>query len=310
MAPGSERGTERTVTNLAGTARTPVSAVTATAAAFAICMAGTTLPTPLYDIYARRFGFNTLTVTVLFAVYAVGVVATLALFGRLSDAIGRRPVILTAVAISILGSLLVAAAQGLGLLVLGRVVSGLAAGLMSGTGTAAVIDMFPPERRNFGGAVAVAANTGGLALGTMLAGVLAEVAGHPLITPYLVQAGLGVLACGFLIIATRREPLARTATRFRLSRLRVPGEIRGNFARAVLAGGAAFAVTGVLTSVSALFLATVLNISSHVLAGGVVAIVFAFMAVGQLAACKLAHIRRCSSAVMASPSPAPSCYSH
>src|SRR5262249_36517123 len=124
-------------------------------------MAATTLPTPLYDLYAKRFGFHTLIITVLFAVYAAGVVLTLVLFGQLSDAIGRRPVMLGAVAISVVSSLILARAQGPGLLLLGRVVSGLAAGLMTGTGTAAVIDLFPPGRRGAGGTLAVAANTGG-----------------------------------------------------------------------------------------------------------------------------------------------------
>jgi MFS family permease len=290
-----------TVTRSQRTARTPVGAVAATAAAFTICMAGTTLPTPLYDIYSHRYGFQTVTITILFAVYAIGVVATLTVFGRLSDAVGRRPVLLSAVGISAAGSLILAFAPGLSLLLVGRVVSGLAAGLMSGTGTAAVIDLFPSERRGPGATVAVAANTGGLALGTLLAGILAEVAPKPLITPYLVQAALAVLAGLWLLLATGRLGTAAAAApggtgpgstagtapggrRFRLGRLRIPAEIRAPFIRAVLAAGAGFAVLGVLTSVSSVFLATILHIDNHALAGGVVALAFASMAVGQLAA--------------------------
>jgi MFS family permease len=124
-------------------------------------MAGTTLSTPLYDIYSRRYGFQTVTITILFAVYAIGVVATLTVFGRLSDAVGRRPVLLAAVGISAAGSLILAFAPGLSLLLVGRVVSGLAAGLMSGTGTAAVIDLFPSERRGPGATVAVVSGSAG-----------------------------------------------------------------------------------------------------------------------------------------------------
>jgi MFS family permease len=270
------------VTSRTAAVQIPVGAVAARTAGFAICMAAATLPTPLYDLYAKRFGFHTLTITVLFAVFAAGVVLTLVLFGQLSDAFGRRPVLLSAVAISVVSSLILAWAPGLTSLLIGRVVSGLAAGLMTGAGTAAVIDLFPPGRRAAGSTLAVAANTGGLALGNLLAGVLADVASYPLVTPYLVQAVLGVLACGALLVtpsygsASRRE--------FRVSGLRVPAKIRGSYVRAVLSGGAAFAVTGVLTSMSALFLFTVLHDTSHVLAGSVVAIVFIFMAGGQLAA--------------------------
>ena len=253
--------------------------------AFTVCMASTTLPTPLYVLYSMRFGFRPLTVTILFAVYAIGVVATLAVLGRLSDAIGRLPVLLTAVGISVAGSLLLAAAPGLAILLAGRVVSGLAAGLMSGAGTAAVIDLFPPARRGAGGAVAVAANTGGLAAGTLVAGIAAEVGPRPLVTPYLLQAGAGLLAAlALAVVARQTGALARPArSRFQISRLRVPPEIRASFARAVLAGGSGFAVTGVLTAVSSLFLATTLHVSNHALAGAVVALVFAAMAAGQLA---------------------------
>lgn len=54
--------------------------------AFAVAMLGTTLPTPLYELYRQRFGFSELTITVIFASYATGVIAALLVFGRLSDA--------------------------------------------------------------------------------------------------------------------------------------------------------------------------------------------------------------------------------
>ena len=61
--------------------------------AFVVAMAGTTLPTPLYPIYEEQFGFSGVTVTVIFATYAVGVIAALVLFGNLSDRIGRKRVL-------------------------------------------------------------------------------------------------------------------------------------------------------------------------------------------------------------------------
>jgi MFS family permease len=263
-----------------GSARLPVVAIASTVAAFAMTMAGTTLPTPLYAIYSRRFGFQTLTVTVLFAVYAAGVVLSLSVFGRLSDVIGRRPVLLTATALSVIAALVFLPARDLGLLIVARVISGLAAGLMTGTGTAAVIDLFPAERRALAGTVAVAANTGGLAVGTLLAGILADLAPHPLTTPFVVQAVLATLAGAALFLTP--WPTRSNTSRFQFARLRVPAEIRGDFTRAALAGGSGFAATGVLTAVSSVFLATTLHLTSHTLAGGVVAIVFVTMAVGQL----------------------------
>ena len=62
--------------------------------AFAAVMLGTTLPTPMYALYADEMHFSVLTTTVIYATYAGGVLAALLLFGRWSDAIGRRPVLL------------------------------------------------------------------------------------------------------------------------------------------------------------------------------------------------------------------------
>ncbi|UQE73422.1 MFS transporter [Gordonia sp. PP30] len=261
-------------------------AVAATAFAFLVTMMGTTIPTPLYSLYASEMAFSPLMVTVLFAVYALGVVGALSLFGRLSDDVGRRPVFLLAVGLALLSALLFLLPRSVALLIVARVVSGLAAGLMSGTGTAAVIDLFPAGKKALGGTLAVAANTGGLALGTLFAGVLADVAPHPLISPFAVYVVLCLIALAGLF-AWAPAPTDRGRLRIRPRRLHVPRSIRGAFARAVLAAGTGFAVTGVLTAVSALFLARDLGLHSHSLAGFVVFLAFAAMAAGQLIARRL-----------------------
>jgi MFS family permease len=69
------------------------------AAAFAVCMAGAALPTPLYGLYQQQLGFSELMVTVVFAVYAVGVIGALLLAGNASDSVGRRPVLLCGLAL-------------------------------------------------------------------------------------------------------------------------------------------------------------------------------------------------------------------
>ncbi|ALG86825.1 MFS transporter [Gordonia phthalatica] len=265
-------------------------AVAATAFAFFATMVGTTLPTALYSIYAVDLSFSSLTVTVLFAVYAFGVVAALLMFGRLSDQIGRRPVLLIALACAALSSILFILPPSLCLLVVARVVSGVSAGFMSGAGTAAVIDLFPLARRASGGMLAVAANAGGLATGNLLGGVLASVSSAALVTPYVMHLGLSVIAVIGLCALTPR-PERHGPVNLGMQPLRVPGEIRGAFVRAVLAGGAGFAVCGVLTSVTALFLADDLRIDAHWVPGLIVFLVFATMALGQLAAGRIAAER-------------------
>ncbi|MFD4832348.1 MFS transporter [Streptomyces uncialis] len=261
-------------------------AIGATVLAFLVTMMGTTLPTPLYAIYATELGFDDLTVTVLFAVYAFGVVVTLLLFGRLSDDLGRRPVLLLAVGLALASALLFLLPPTLPGLVVARVLSGLGAGLMSGAGTAAVIDLFPADRKVTAGTVAIAANTGGLALGTLFSGVIADTAPAPLVVPYAAQTVLAVLALAGLWAFTP-APGPHGRPRVRPHRLHVPAAVRGAFTLAVLSAGTAFAVTGVLTAVSALFLEHSLGLRSHTLAGLVVCLAFAGMAVGQLLARRL-----------------------
>ncbi|GAA1324266.1 MFS transporter [Leucobacter albus] len=261
----------------------PWPAIAATAFAFSVTMMGTTLPTPLYSIYSDELAFSPLTVTVLFAVYALGVVGALSLFGRLSDDLGRRPVLMLAVGFALVSAFLFLLPPSLPQLTVARVASGIGAGFMSGAGTAAMMDLFPPERRGLAGTLAVAANTGGLAVGTLIAGLIAEQAARPLFTPFAVHLALCALALVGLLVWT---PAPMGAGRFviRPSRLRVPAELRHPFARAVLAAGSGFAATGVLTAVSALFLARDLGMGSHALAGFVVFLAFAGMAIGQLVA--------------------------
>src|ERR1700760_3081597 len=119
----------------------------AAAFALAVGMLGTTLPTPLYGLYREQFGFSELMITVLFATYAAGVIASLLLFGRLSDQIGRRRVLLPGLALSALSALCFLTATGLTLLMTGRVLSGLSAGIFTGTATATLIDLPPGGRR-------------------------------------------------------------------------------------------------------------------------------------------------------------------
>ncbi|MFE6865082.1 MFS transporter [Kitasatospora sp. NPDC057692] len=257
----------------------------AVALAFWVTMAGTTVPTPLYPLYQHAFGFSTFTVTVIFAVYALGVVAGLLVLGRLSDQIGRRPVMVTALLLAAAAAGLFEAADSLPWLLAARVLSGFGAALVTGSATAALLDLAPPEHRLRAQTVALGANMGGLAGGTLFAGILAEWAGSPLRLPWtvtLVLTGLALL--GLLAVPETVPAEVRSASRFRLrlQPLHVPPAIRPAFLRAALAGGAGFAVTGVLTAVSGLFLATVLDLRHHALTGLVVALAFLSIAVGQL----------------------------
>ncbi|MET7613958.1 MFS transporter, partial [Streptomyces seoulensis] len=150
--------------------RRPRPGYLAAAGVFAVGMMGTTLPTPLYGLYRERIGFSELIVTVVFAVYAIGVIVALLLAGGASDVLGRRPVLVVALVLSALSAVCFLLEGGLPLLYLGRVLSGFSAGLFSGTGTAVVLDLAPPGRR---GRAALAETSGPSPSPPMLAAVAA-----------------------------------------------------------------------------------------------------------------------------------------
>jgi MFS family permease len=248
--------------------------------ALAIAMLGTTLPTPLYALYRERFGFSELMITVIFATYAAGVIASLLLFGRLSDQVGRRRVLLGGLALSALSAGVFLIADGLALLIVGRVLSGLSAGIFTGTATATLVDLAAPERRGRATLVATIANMGGLGCGPLLAGALSQWAGSPLQLTFwvdlvlLVPAAIGIWAMPETV-AERSRP------RLRPQGLTVPAEMRATFVRAALAGFAGFAVLGLFTAVAPAFLGQELGVTNRAVVGLVVFAVFAASMVGQ-----------------------------
>ena len=257
--------------------------------AFLVTMVGTTLPTPLYPLFEQRYSFGELMVTVIFAVYAFGVIAGLLAFGNVSDEIGRKPVLLLGLAFSVASALLFIFAGSLVPVFLGRIASGLSAGIFTGTATAMLVDLAPGGRRRLASFVAVIVNLGGLGLGTLLAGLLADYCRSPLRLPFLVQ--LGLLVPAFIGLLLTPETVERRAFRFSFQRLKIPAEVRGVFIRGATAGFASFAVAGVFSSVAPVFLGQILGRTSHALAGLIVFILFTCSILGQLLVSRLTDRR-------------------
>ena len=247
--------------------------------AFFVAMLGTTLPTPLYPLFEQRYEFGPLLVTVIFGIYAFGVIGGLILFGNLSDQLGRKPLLLFGLGLSAASALLFLVAGSLVPVYAARVVSGLSAGIFTGTATAYIIDLAPIDRR-LASFVAVFANLGGLGAGTLLSGLLAEWAADPLRMPFAVDLGLIAVAATGLLLAP--ETVSRGKFDFRPQRLGVPPEVQSVFVRAALAGFAGFAVSGVFGSVAPEFLGLGLHQRSPALAGLLVFILFVMSVAGQV----------------------------
>jgi MFS family permease len=259
----------------------PATAVVALA--FLLTMLGTTMPTPLYPIYEREIGFGEVIVTVIFAAYALGVIAALVLFGRFSDQLGRRAVLLPGLGLAMISSAVFLIPGGLAALFAGRILSGLSAGIFTGTATATITDLAPEGRVQRYSLLAAAVNMIGLGLGPPLAGALAQYAPAPLRLPYIVHLALVVVVSVFLWSISEPAQTPDGPVSLRPQRLLVPPQVRGVFVRAAIAGFAGFAVTGLFTGVSPAFLGQVLHISDHLVIGLVVFALLGSSTIGQVA---------------------------
>lgn len=153
--------------------------------------------TPMLLAYGDRLGLGTATLEAMFGFYALGLIPGLLLGGPLSDAHGRRAVVVPAAALSLLASVaLIAGASSAVLLFVGRLLTGLATGAVFGAGTAWLREISAPPLGRAGiqaaARRAAIAMTAGFALGPLVAGLLAQWAPAPLLVPYLPHIGLMV----------------------------------------------------------------------------------------------------------------------
>ena len=257
---------------------------------FATTMLGTTLPTPLYDIYQAQWHFPAVIVTVIFAVYAAGVLAALLLAGRSSDQAGRKPVLAAALGASVLSTVVFILAPDVAVLMAARILSGLSAGLMTGTATAALTELVPAPAGRRASLVATAANMGGLGLGPFIAGLFAQYAPHPttlVFAVYLAMLAAAGVGLRFIpeTVSSRRRPALRFAG------LGLPEQGRAEFIAAGAAAFSAFSLLGLFSALAPTFLGSVMHEQNHAVQGGAVFVMFAVGTLTQLLASRFSSRR-------------------
>jgi len=210
--------------------------------AWLVLMAGVNLATPLYAVYAQRFGFSSFVLTAVFATYAVVLVPALIIFGRLSDRFGRRPVVLVGLGLACVALWLFVAADGTGWLFAAR---------------AALVEIDPDGNRRRAALLAGLAQAGGSAAGPLLAGVLAQWAPWPRQLCYVV--GFGATLCAALLIVRIPEPVDRAREPWRVQLPRVPAHLRVPFVRVSLTAAIAWAAMGLFLSIIPSYAADLLD---------------------------------------------------
>jgi MFS family permease len=230
-------------------------------------LAASAAPTPLYRVYQARWGFSATTLTAVFAVYVVFLLMTVLIFGSLSDHVGRRPVIITALAVDTAASILFLLAHGVGALFAARSLQGVAVGLAANALGAALLDLRPAG--SLAPLVTSNAGTVGLALGALGTSVLVQYG--PVPTTLVWWLLLGAFLAAIVLIAVMPEP--GTVRAGALASLKpdvsVPRPARVTFARAVPCLVAVWALGGFYLSLGP-SLAAQLSGSHNLLWGGVI----------------------------------------
>lgn len=234
---------------------------------------GSTLLTPLYDLYRSAYGFSAVVLVLLYAVYVIGNLTVLLLLGRLSDQIGRRPVVYAGLALAALSSGLFLAARDPAWLFAGRIVNGLAVGLGAGAATAWLTESTPRARRPHAAILMTSCNLVGLAAGPALTGMLVQYAPAPLHLTFWVY--LALLAATALPASLARETVGpRRAPIVLKPRLGVPPQIRLAFIAPALTAFAAMAVVGFYAALGPTLMRRDLHIDNRALGGLAVAELF------------------------------------
>jgi MFS family permease len=252
----------------------------AIASAFAINMAGTTLPTAVYHAYQRAYGYKPAVITAIYAIYSLGVLGTLLVAGNWSDQLGRKRMLMCGLAISGASALVFIASSSIPCLMAARVLSGVSAGIFAGTATVAIIESAPARRRNAATLAATASNMLGLGSGPVLGGILVQWLPAPTRIPYAVHLGLICIAA-FLIGKIPETVNVPAQPRLRVQHISLPREVRGPFMSAALAGFSGFVVVGFFAAVSPQLMRIAFGFHSDLATGFVVFLLFAASALGQ-----------------------------
>jgi MFS family permease len=226
-------------------------------------LAGSSAPTPLYALYQAQWGFSPITVTVIFGIYAIAVLLALLFAGRLSDHLGRRPVLIAATAVQAATMVLFATASGVGDLMLARVIQGLATGAAVGAIGAGMIDL----NRERGATANAVAPAFGTASGGMLAGLLVQYLPAP---THLVYAVLGVIfvlqGIGVALMAETIAPVPGALASLR-PQFKLPAATRGPMLLALPVLVAVWALAGFYGSLAPMLVRGMLGVGSAFVGG-------------------------------------------
>ena len=240
----------------------PGAAYAVASSVIGLALVASITPSPLYGTYRELWGFSPLVLTLVYATYAFGVLATLILAGRVSDQAGRRPVLLVALGTLMVTSVLYMLADSVVWLFVARGLQGLATGLALGAASAAMLDLHPRRDPSAVGLANGVLSAGGIGLGMLASATLVELAPAPRVLPYVLLFLLFAIAfAGTLALP---EPVEeRTRPRLTPQRPSVPAPVRRAFLLAALAVISSWSIGGLFFSLGPQLSAGLFDSTDH-----------------------------------------------
>ena len=226
-------------------------------------LAGSSAPTPLYSVYQSEWGFSPITTTIVFGVYALAVLAALLTVGSLSDHVGRRPVLIAAIAVQAITMLVFANAHDVPMLLLARVIQGLSTGAAVGAVGAGMLDL-DKAKGTIANSVAAPLGT---ATGALASGVLVQFLPAPTKLVYFVLFAV-FIAQGVGVILMRESSSPRPGALASLKiQFGLPRQVRRPFLLAAPALIASWSIAGLYGALGPTLVRTLIGHTSYVLGG-------------------------------------------
>ena len=251
------------------------------AGVIALSLISSGTPSPLYETYRELWDFSPLVLTLVYATYAFGVLAALLLAGSVSDRVGRRPVLLVALAVLMTTTVIFMTAGSVAWLFVARGIQGVATGLALGAASAALLDLHPRRDPAGAGLTNGVVSAAGMGIGVLLSAALVQLAPAPRVLPYV--AVLVLFTAAFLGALIMRESV-RERHRLTLAPQRpsVPPALRRTFGLAALGVLSSWSIGGLFMSLGPELSATLFHSSNHLVAGVGVFVLAASGAAAQL----------------------------
>jgi MFS family permease len=238
-------------------------------------------PSPLYGIYSRLWDFSPAVLTLIYGTYAFGVLTTLVLAGRISDQVGRRPVLLAALGTLLVTTVLYMVADSIVWLFVARGLQGLATGLALAAASAALLDLHPRKDPAGVGLTNGVVSASGIGLGMLVSATAVQLLPAPRVIPYVVLFTLFAIA--FVGALLMPEPVQqRSGLRLTPQKPSVPPAVRRPFLLAALGVLSSWSIGGLFFSLGPQLSAVVFETQNHLVTGLSVVVLAGSGAVAQV----------------------------